>query len=90
MKHLLMNLTLSIGLIVPAVQASAGHRVWDRVEDRIDRAENRADERVTYGPRDRIEDVIDRWEDRRDRLNLPRPRWINVHERRSWRRRWGH
>ncbi len=79
-----------LGSVLIAGAAEANHRVWDRIEDRIDRAENRIDERVTWGPRDRIEDVIDRWEDRRDYRNLPRPRWINRHERRSWHRRWGH
>ncbi|MFV2052226.1 hypothetical protein [Aliiroseovarius sp. YM-037] len=68
--------------------AETGGR-WDRIEDRIDRRENRIDERVTHGRRDRIEDVVDRWEDRRDRAGLPTPGRINRHERRSWIRRWG-
>ena len=37
-----------------------GHRFCDRMEDRIDRAENSADERETYSKRNGIEDVIDR------------------------------
>ncbi len=60
---------------------------WDRIEDRIDRAESRRDRQVTLGPRDLIEDRIDRWEDRRDRLDKPRPRFVNRWERRSWQRR---
>lgn len=39
----------------------------DLVEDRLDRRENRRDERYDHGRRDRREDVRDRREDRRDR-----------------------
>ncbi|MCI5095699.1 MAG: hypothetical protein MRY77_05250 [Rhodobacteraceae bacterium] len=39
----------------------------DRVEDRMDRRENRRDEAVDHGPLDVIEDHLDRAEDRRDR-----------------------
>ena len=66
--------------------ALADHPWLDRKEDRIDRAENRYDERKDLGRRDVAEDRIDRVEDRLDVAGYERQRWFDRHERRSWRR----
>lgn len=89
MTRLLIIAALAGTVSTAGVAVAENGGRWDRIEDRIDRRENRLDERVTHGPRDRIEDVVDRWEDRRDRAGKPVPRRINRHERRSWFRRWG-
>ena len=90
MKNLVLATTalVLIGVALPVTAGPRNH-AWDRIEDRLDRLENRRDERVDHGPRDRLEDRIDRWEDRRDRNGKPTPRFINRWEHRSWKRRWG-
>jgi len=57
---------LSSAIAAPAF-AHGAHVNPDRVEDRMDRRENRRDEAVDHGPLDVIEDHLDRAEDRRDR-----------------------
>ena len=53
---------------LPALPAAAdGAGSPDRIEDRVDRRENRRDEAVDNGPLDVIEDHLDRAEDRQDR-----------------------
>jgi hypothetical protein len=58
----------------------------DPYEDRLDRAENRYDERHDNGRRDRIEDRADRTEDRLDRNGVELGHAFDRHERKSWRR----
>ncbi len=81
--------TSALVLVGIAMPASAGPRqyIWDRVEDRIDRLENRRDEQVNHGPLDRLEDKVDRWEDRRDRNGKPVPKFLHRWERHSWKHR---
>jgi len=88
MKSLILATTalVLIGMTLPAA-AGSNHPKWDRIEDRIDRLENRRDERVNHGPRDRIEDRLDRWEDRRDRNGKPVPKFMHRWERHSWKHR---
>ena len=90
MKTLILA-TSTLVLIGAAIPATAGprHHAWDQIEDRLDRLENRRDERVDHGRRDRLEDHVDRWEDRRDRLGKPTPNILDRLEHRSWKRRWG-
>lgn len=83
-----LMVAILLGLAAQGAQAAPRHGVWDRVEDRIDRRENRIDRQQVLGPRDLIEDRIDRREDRRDRAGLHVPRRLDRHERRSWRRIW--
>ena len=80
---------LAAGFLAEPAAAGPKHKVWDRIEDRIDRRESYLDRQVDYGRRDRIEDRIDRWEDRRDRQGKPTPRFVRKWERKSWKRRWG-
>lgn len=56
---------LSLAMAVPAF-AHEAHLDPDRIENRMDRRENRRDEAVDHGPLDVIEDHLDRAEDRRD------------------------
>ena len=68
----------ALALIMAATTTSASAQLWrpavvaDRVEDCLDRIEDRIDRRVTTGPLDRIEDRIDRRENRFDRRHGPR------------------
>ena len=82
--------SLSLTLFAP-VTANAGprHFIKDRVEDRMDRRENRRDEAVDHGRLDRLEDRVDRREDRCDRRNSCKTPWLNKWERHSWWRLWG-
>lgn len=81
---------LSVLMVLPASLAEAGPRDrLDRLEDRIDRRESIIDRQTNNGPLDRLEDRVDRRESIRDRRGLEGPRWIDRHERRSWRRLWG-
>ncbi len=82
--------TLAAATSMPvAVQAGPRHFIKDRVEDRLDRRENRRDEAVDHGWRDRLEDRIDRLEDRCDRNNACTTPLLNKWERYSWWRLWG-
>ena len=70
MRRFLLAAVIAAGAVTAAVPASAKPEhpiVRDRVEDRLDRIENRIDHRHTWGVRDRVEDRIDRREDRFDR-----------------------
>ncbi|MEM0987239.1 MAG: hypothetical protein AAGK00_00040 [Pseudomonadota bacterium] len=83
---------LLIGTAAPALADGPERRawIWDRVEDRFDRWEDRIDRRVNLGPRDRIEDRLDRIENRFDRRNGPAAsRWSSRLDRRAsrWERR---
>jgi len=66
----LLKSALIVTLIAATAAPALAHGVHvnpDRVEDRMDRRENRRDEAVDHGPLDVIEDHLDRAEDRRDR-----------------------
>jgi hypothetical protein len=58
---------------------------FDLRENRVDRAENRRDERHDYSRRDVLEDRADRVEDRLDRADIEPPGAFDRHERRRWR-----
>jgi hypothetical protein len=58
----------------------------DRIEDRIDRAENAIDERVDRGRWDVVEDKVDTREDNADAKGIEKYNAIDRHERRTWRR----
>ena len=62
-----------------------GGRV-DRIEDRIDQAENAIDESVDNGWRDVAEDRVDAREDQADANGVEKYNAIDRHERRTWRR----
>ena len=72
--------------VIQPVLAEAGPRHFfkDRIEDRIDRRENRRDEAVDHGRWDVLEDRIDRREDRCDRNNTCQTPFLNHWERHSW------
>lgn len=66
----IVKLSLSLALVMSLAAPVTAHGVHvnpDRIEDRMDRRENRRDEAVDHGPLDVIEDYIDRAEDRHDR-----------------------
>ncbi|WP_162930176.1 hypothetical protein [Pseudophaeobacter sp. EL27] len=61
---------LVVAMVAVLASPALAHGVHvnpDRVEDRMDRRENRRDEAVDHGPLDVIEDHLDRAEDRYDR-----------------------
>ena len=82
MSRFLLAAVIAAGALTAAVPATAQpvHPVaWDRVEDRLDRMENRVDRRHTWGVRDRVEDRFDRRHDGVvtvvDRWGWHHPRW---------------
>jgi hypothetical protein len=57
----------------------------DQKEDKLDRAENRYDERHDNSRRDVLEDRADRVEDRLDKAGYDNKSALDRHERRRWR-----
>lgn len=69
MKHVLAGLAgaaLSVSAPAAFAHRPPAHPCWDRVEDRLDRRESRADQRYDRSRRDVQEDRRDRRESRRD------------------------
>jgi hypothetical protein len=58
----------------------------DKLEDRIDLAENAIDESTDHGWRDVAEDKVDAREDQADANGVDKYNAIDRHERRTWRR----
>ena len=69
MKPILLA-TLASSMLITTAATAGPWRIYDRLEDRADRYEDRIDSRVTYGKRDLVEDRVDRFENRIDERNL--------------------
>lgn len=72
-------------VILASPVLAQGGRV-DRLEDKIDQAENAIDESVDKGWRDVAEDKVDSAEDKADANGVEKYNALDRHERRTWRR----
>jgi predicted molibdopterin-dependent oxidoreductase YjgC len=83
----LMGRAVAVATVVlMASPALAKDGRWDKVEDRIDRAENVIDTAVDRGRWDVAEDKADALEDKFDDAGYEVNNPIDRHERRTWRR----